>query len=109
MCDVLVKAYEKGAKFDGWSEYFNFELWMEAFKECGVNSDFYIYRSRSYNETLPWDFIDIGVDKEFLIGENEKAKKALVTPDCRKGCKNCGVNVNLGGKCFEGSVFNKIQ
>lgn len=109
MCDVLVKAYEKGAKFDGWSEYFNFELWMEAFRKCKVNSDFYIYRNRNYDEILPWDFIDIGVDKEFLIKENEKAKKALVTPDCRKGCKNCGVNVNLGGKCFEGAVFNKIQ
>ncbi|WP_368488535.1 TIGR03960 family B12-binding radical SAM protein [Clostridium sp. BJN0013] len=109
ICDVLVRAYEKGAKFDGWSEYFNFELWMEAFRECKVDSDFYIYRNRSYDEILPWDFIDIGVDKEFLIEENEKAKKALVTPDCRIGCKNCGVNVNLGGKCFEGAVFNKIQ
>lgn len=53
MCDVLVKAYEKGAKFDGWSEYFNFELWMEAFLNVKVNSDFYIYRNRNYDEILP--------------------------------------------------------
>ncbi|MFL0195778.1 TIGR03960 family B12-binding radical SAM protein [Clostridium sp. WILCCON 0269] len=109
MCDVLVKAYEMGAKFDGWSEYFDFDLWMEAFKECGIDGDFYVYRDRNYDEVLPWDFIDVGVRKEFLIEENEKAKKAVVTPDCRLGCKNCGVNVNLGGKCFEGAVFNKIQ
>lgn len=108
MCDVLIRAYEKGAKFDGWSEYFDFKLWMEAFDECKVESDFYIYRDRSYDEILPWDFIDIGVHKEFLIEENEKAKKALVTPDCRMGCKKCGINVELGGECFEGTVPGKI-
>ena len=51
----------------------------------------------------------MGVNKKFLIEENEKAKRAEVTPDCRLECKNCGVNVNLGGKCFEGAVFNKVQ
>lgn len=109
VCNVLIKAYEKGAKFDSWSEYFNFHIWEKAFEECGVDGDFYAYRDRSYEEILPWDFIDTGVDKSFLIEENEKAKNARVTPDCRLGCKNCGVSVNLGGKCFEGAVFNKIQ
>ena len=109
LCEVLIKAYEKGAKFDSWSEYFNFDVWVEAFKECNVDGDFYAYRNRSYDEILPWDFIDVGVNKKFLIEENEKAKRAEVTPDCRLGCKNCGVNVNLGGKCFEGAVFNKVQ
>ncbi|NLU07367.1 MAG: TIGR03960 family B12-binding radical SAM protein [Clostridiales bacterium] len=109
MCDVLIKAYESGAKFDSWSEYFNFDIWKRAFKECGVSGDFYAYRDRSYDEVLPWDFIDTGVNKSFLIEENEKAKSALVTPDCRLGCRNCGVNVNLGGKCFEGTVFDKVQ
>lgn len=109
VCDVLIKAFEKGAKFDGWSEYFNFDIWMEAFKECGVDGDFYAYRQREYDEVLPWDFIDVGVNKEFLIRENEKAKKGEVTPDCRQGCYNCGVNVNLEGKCFDNALFNKVQ
>lgn len=100
LCDVLIKAFESGAKFDGWSEYFNYDIWKEAFKQCGVNGDFYALRERSYEEILPWDFIDTGVTKNFLIKENEKAKTAEVTPDCRLGCKNCGVNVNLEGKCF---------
>ncbi|WP_234121462.1 TIGR03960 family B12-binding radical SAM protein [Clostridium hydrogenum] len=110
VCDVLVKAFEKGAKFDGWSEYFNNDTWMEAFKECNVDPDFYVTRQREYDEILPWDFIDVGVSKEFLISENEKAKEAVVTPDCRQGCKNCGININFKeGKCFEGALFNKIQ
>lgn len=106
LCDVLVKAYEKGAKFDGWSEYFSYDIWKEAFQECGVDGDFYAYRERSYDEILPWDFIDTGVAKNFLIRENEKAKKAEVTPDCRQGCHACGANVNLEGKCFEGALSN---
>jgi radical SAM family uncharacterized protein len=109
VCDVLVKAFEKGAKFDGWSEYFNNDAWMEAFEECEVDGDFYAYRERSYDEILPWHFLDIGVSKEFLIRENEMAKKAELTPDCRMGCTNCGVNTKLEGKCFEGAIFNKIQ
>lgn len=109
LCDVLVKAFEKGVKFDGWSEYFNFDAWMEAFKECNVDGDFYAYRQRSYDEILPWDFVDVGVNKEFLMRENERAKEAQVTPDCRQGCKGCGVNNNLDGKCFEGALFSQVQ
>lgn len=109
ICDVLVKAFEKGAKFDGWSEYFNNDAWMEAFEECGVDGDFYAYRERSYEEILPWDFLDIGVSKEYLIKENERAKKAELTPDCRLGCTNCGVNTKLEGECFDGAIFNKVQ
>lgn len=74
-CDLLVKAFEKGAKFDGWSEYFNYDIWMEAMKECNIDEDFYVYRDRSYDEILPWDFIDIGVNRKYLEVENEKAKK----------------------------------
>lgn len=109
MCDVLIKAFEKGAKFDGWNEYFSFPIWKEALEECGVDGDFYAYRDRNYDEILPWDFIDVGVSKEFLIKENERAKKAEVTPDCRQGCKLCGINTNDGfkeGKCFEGALFS---
>ena len=107
LCDVIVKAFEKGAKFDGWSEYFDFNLWMEAMKECNVDGDFYAYRERSYDEILPWDFIDIGVNRDYLIKENEKAKNGEFTRNCREGCTGCGVNVNFKeGVCFEGALFN---
>jgi radical SAM family uncharacterized protein len=110
VCDVLIKAYEKGAKFDGWTEHFNYEIWKEAFEECGVDGEFYAYRGRSYEEILPWDFIDIGIDRQFLVEENERAKQVQLTPDCRLGCKLCGINVNFKeGKCFEGAVCNKVQ
>ncbi|WP_125152598.1 TIGR03960 family B12-binding radical SAM protein [Clostridium rectalis] len=109
VCDVLVEAFKNGAKFDGWSEYFNYNIWMNAFKVCNVNPEFYAYRKRRYEEILPWDFISVGVSKQFLIDQNEKAKQAFITPDCRLGCTNCGVNRNLEGKCFHGAIFNKIQ
>ena len=107
LCDVLIKAYEKGAKFDGWSEYFDFELWQEALAECNLDGDFYVYRQRSYDEILPWDFIDIGVTRKYLERENEKAKTGEPTQNCRKGCTGCGVNVNFkDGECFEGAILN---
>jgi len=106
-CELLIKAFEKGAKFDGWSEYFNYELWTEAMKECNIDEEFYVYRDRSYDEILPWDFIDIGVNRRYLEVENEKAKKAELTQNCRKGCTGCGINVNFKeGKCFEGALRN---
>ncbi|WP_143315626.1 TIGR03960 family B12-binding radical SAM protein [Clostridium sp. HBUAS56017] len=107
MCEVLIKAFEKGEKFDGWSEYFNFETWQEALKECNVDGDFYAYRERSYDEILPWDFIDIGVNRKYLEIENERAKKAELTQNCRKGCTGCGIDVNFKeGKCFAGAISN---
>ena len=106
-CELLIKAFEKGAKFDGWSEYFNYDIWMEAMKECNIDEDFYVYRDRSYDEILPWDFIDIGVNRRYLEVENEKAKRAELTQNCRKGCTGCGINVNFKeGKCFEGALCN---
>lgn len=110
LCDVIIKAFEKGAKFDGWGEYFSFDTWQEAMAECGVDGEFYAYRERSYDEVLPWDFIDVGVSKEFLIRENENAKKAAVTPDCREVCTACGIKECFKeGECFEGALFNKIH
>ncbi|MCY6959743.1 TIGR03960 family B12-binding radical SAM protein [Clostridium brassicae] len=112
ICDVIIKAYEMGAKFDGWGEYFSFETWIKAMEACNVDGDFYACRERYYDEIFPWDFIDIGVSKEFLMEENEKAKKADLTPDCRQGCKNCGIltNENFGkGVCFENAIFNKVH
>lgn len=106
-CDVLIKAFEKGAKFDGWSEYFNMEIWSEAMEECNLDSEFYVYREREYDEILPWDFIDIGVNRKYMERENEKAKKAELTKNCLEGCTGCGINVNFKeGKCFEGAIRN---
>ena len=106
-CDVLIKAFEKGAKFDGWSEYFNMEIWNEAMEECNLDSEFYVYREREYDEILPWDFIDIGVNRKYIERENEKAKKAELTKNCLEGCTGCGINVNFKeGKCFEGAIRN---
>ena len=106
-CDVLIKAFEKGAKFDGWSEYFNMQIWKEAMEECNLDADFYAYRDRGYDEVLPWDFIDIGVNRKYLERENEKAKRAELTRNCLEGCTGCGIDVNFKeGKCFEGAIRN---
>ncbi len=75
ICDVLIKAFEKGARFDGWNQYFDFNIWKEALEESNVDGDFYAYRQREYDEILPWDFVDTGVSKEFLMRENERAKR----------------------------------
>ena len=77
---------------------------------CNVDGEFYAYRERSYNEVLPWDFIDIGVTKKYLISENEKAKELVLTPDCRQNCTGCGINTSFKErKCFDGALFNKIH
>ncbi len=100
LCKALIKAWEKGCKFDGWSEMFHYSKWMEAFDEIGIDGDFYALRERSVEETLPWDFIEPGVTKEYLIKEYEKAKGEELTRDCRLGCTNCGINKSFtGGVC----------
>lgn len=102
---VLVTAYEKGCRLDGWNECFKFNEWMEAFKECNVDYTFYNFRERDYDEILPWDFIDVGVSKDFFIKENEKAKLAVTTKNCRQGCSNCGISKLV--KCEEQLNANK--
>ena len=98
---VILRAVEKGCKFDGWGEHFRFDLWMKAFEELGIDPDFYNLRERSYDEVLPWDHIDIGVTKSFLMKENEKAKAAETTPHCREKCSGCGAAVWKTGVCTE--------
>ena len=99
--DVILKAYEKGALYDAWSESFHYDIWKEAFKETGVDIEFYTLRERSTDEILPWDFIDAGVTKKFLIREWEQAKAETVTPNCRQKCSGCGVLKYKGGVCCE--------
>ncbi|WP_213818478.1 TIGR03960 family B12-binding radical SAM protein [Garciella nitratireducens] len=100
---VILTAWQKGCKFDGWNEHFNFSSWIEAFKENRIDPDFYANRRRQYDEILPWDFIDIGVTKEFLIREHKNALREKVTPYCRKGCVNCGIQDFDGGWTCYGS------
>lgn len=107
---VLIKAWGKGCKFDGWQEFFKFESWMEAFKECNVDPEFYALRKRELDEILPWDFIDIGVSKEYLKNELKKAIEGQLTKDCRIACTGCGITkFSKEGNCFNGALFNKIQ
>ncbi len=99
LCDVLVRAFELGCKLDGWSECFDMEKWRRAFLDCGVSMDFYT-RERGADELFPWDFVDIGVTKEFLAAENERASRAETTPNCRQKCSNCGAaSLCEDGKC----------
>lgn len=88
----LAEAFKLGCSFDGWSEHFKYDLWLKAFETTGTDIGFYASRNRDYDEILPWDHIDTGVRKEFLIAENEKAKAEILTEDCKKGCTGCGVN-----------------
>ena len=97
---VLLEAHRLGIKFDGWSDQFSMEKWEEAFKNCGIEKEFYT-RQRSFEEILPWDMIDVGVTKEFLISEAKKAQMAVTTPNCREKCSNCGAACFKGGVCFE--------
>lgn len=88
---VLKSAFEKGCILDGWNETFRYDLWMEAFRDCGLDPAFYAHRARTKEEILPWDHIDSGVTKQFLWHEKEKSERAETTKDCRKGCNGCGL------------------
>lgn len=98
---VIRKAYEKGALYDAWSENFHYEIWKEAFAETGVDMEFYTLRQRETDEILPWDFIDAGVSKEFLIREWKQAQAETVTPNCHQRCSGCGAAKYKGGVCCE--------
>ena len=100
MSKAILRAYELGCKLDGWSEFFKYDKWVQAFEETGLDMDFYATRDRDYDEVFPWDHIDCGVDKNYLIRENEKAKNATLTRDCRYGCTGCKVNADIAvGLC----------
>ncbi len=99
LSDVIETAYKNGCTFDSWDDKFNFDAWMNAFEACGLSTEFYANRRRSYDEVLPWDHINSGIRKQFLICENEKAKNAETTKHCRQQCAGCGSNKLNGGKC----------
>lgn len=96
--EVLAKASELGCEFDGWTEWFNKDAWDRAFEETGIDPAFYANRDRSTDEIMPWDHIDCGVSRAYLVREYEKALKGEITPDCRKGCNGCGM-MRYEGAC----------
>lgn len=89
---VIEEAARRGARLDGWDEFFSYQTWLDAFAACGIDPDFYTVRGYGENEMLPWDAIDVGVTKEFLLRERKCAYNGKVTPDCRQGCSGCGAN-----------------
>ena len=99
--DVLEHAWLNGAKFDSWSEYFNYQRWMDSLEACGLNGDFYAHRVREKDEVFPWAVPSVGVTRDFLWRERELCYQSVTTPDCRTRCSGCGANKMLcgGGHC----------
>ena len=100
LCPVVEYAWRLGSKLDGWNDFFSMERWEDAAEVCGVDFSFYANRRRSYDEVMPWDHLDYGVTKAYLIREHERALAAQVTPHCRLNCSGCGANKLVGGACF---------
>ncbi|MBQ6570333.1 MAG: TIGR03960 family B12-binding radical SAM protein, partial [Clostridia bacterium] len=96
---ALLAAWKMGCKFDGWTGYFKYDLWLKAFEQCGLDLKFYASRRRSTDEVLPWDHIDVGISKNFLKRELEKAYHAKTTNHCRQNCSGCGADKLTGGVC----------
>lgn len=101
LADVIETAWRKGCRFDGWEEHLDREKWMQSFEECGIDPFFYTARKREYDEILPWDHMDYGVTKSFLVRENQKAHKGETTACCREKCAGCGASKLNGGVCDE--------
>ena len=89
---AIALAVSRGMRFDAWDEFFDYDKWMEVFKDCDIDPDFYANRRIAYDEILPWDVIDIGVNKSFMINESKKAYESKTTPNCKEQCSGCGAN-----------------
>ena len=98
---AILRAYERGCMYDAWSEYYQHEVWLSVFEECGIDPDFYTTRSREDDEVFPWDFLDCGVTKEFLLREWHKAQKETITLNCKQQCNGCGAAKYHTGICME--------
>lgn len=101
LCNVIRQAYENGCIYDAWTEYFRPDVWDMAFKDNNLDMEFYLRRERAEDELFPWDFIDIGVTKEFLLEEYHNSKAEIVTPNCRSQCQGCGAAKFQCGVCVE--------
>lgn len=91
MGEALEQAWRLGCRMDGWSDQFKYDMWLKAFEDTGIDPDFYATRPRHTDEVFPWDHLDCGVTKQYMLREWEKAQRAECTPDCRKGCTGCGM------------------
>ena len=98
---VMCEAHKRGIRFDGWSDCFSLQNWLEVFEVCGIDPAFYANRRRSFDEILPWDHLDYGVTKEFLRRECERAYRSEASPNCREKCLGCGSKKYGGGVCYE--------
>ena len=101
LCKVIETAYNKGCMYDAWSETYHDDWWMEAFEECGISIDFYTTRVREDDEIFPWDHIDCGVNKSFLLNEWHRAQDGVTTPNCSQKCNGCGAASFNTGICME--------
>ena len=101
LCAVLEQAADWGFHFDGWDDHLDFDRWLDAFAACGIDPDFYATRERQFDEVFPWDHLDYGIRKEFLIEECKRAYQAKTTPNCREACSGCGSACYGGGVCVE--------
>ena len=97
LAPAIALAVERGAMFDAWDEFFSYERWIDAIVDCGLDPDFYTTRGFGLDEVLPWDIIDCGVTKEYLLRERNRAYEGKTTPSCAENCNGCGAN-KLGGK-----------
>ena len=97
LASAIALAVEEGFVFDAWDEFFDYDKWMDVFARSGIDTDFYTTRGYSTDEILPWDIIDAGVTKQFLLRERSKAYEGKTTPSCAEHCSGCGAN-KLGGK-----------
>lgn len=99
LCNVIRQAYESGCIYDAWTEYFQPDKWEQAFKDNNADMEFYLRRERAEDELFPWDFIDIGVTKKFLLDEYHNSQAEAVTPNCRRQCSGCGAAKFQCGVC----------
>ena len=100
LAPAVEAVWRAGGNLEGWDQHFSLERWDAALREAGLDGDFYACRRRPYDEVLPWDHLDYGVSKDFLIREDGKARESAVTENCRARCSGCGANKLLGGACF---------
>lgn len=100
VANALLEAFLLGCRFDSWGDKFDMEKWTKAFEKAGLNMAFYANRKREYDEILPWEHLDFGIDKDFLISESKLSKKGMPTPNCKDGCAGCGANRLLEGSGY---------
>ena len=98
LSEALLAAHKTGRMFDAWDEYFDYDAWLAAFAEAGIDPKFFAEREIPEDEVLPWDIIDCGVDRRFLLRERKKAYESNTTPCCKDACAGCGAN-KMGGNC----------